>query len=183
MRSGPVLIALLSAAPLAAQAPQQAPPLRCTGNEYRALDYMVGDWRVVHTATGELMGHNRVEWVNLGCAVRENLVFPGRGEGISLYFYSPMDRRWHGHYHDSGGLFATFVGDIENDRHVITSTVRFPQEPEREWRVRQATFRGPLGYPRQVGERWRDEKKAWEQFYDVSFCPRLATLTDGPPCR
>ena len=184
MRFAYLLIAFLAPAPIAAQTPAPAPPpLRCTGPEYRALDYMVGDWRVVHTATGEMMGQNHVEWVNLGCAVRESLVFPGRGEGTSIYFYSPIDRRWHGNYHDSSGLFATFLGDVDNDRHVITSTVRFPQEPQREWRVRQSTFRAASGRPRQVGERWRDDKEAWEQIYDVSFCPRTSLPSDGPPCR
>ena len=168
----------------AAQQPPaaQTAPVRCIGEEYRALDYMLGNWRVVHTANGQLMGHNRVEWANLGCAVRESLTFPGRGEGSSIYFYSPIDRRWHGHYHDSGGLFATFLGGIEDGRHVITATVRFPQDPEREWRARQATFRDEHGRPRQVGERWLEDKKAWEQFYDVTFCP-LASPVGGSPCR
>ena len=173
---------LIGAGSASAQTPQ-VPPNRCTGEEYRALDYMVGDWRIVHTANGQLMGSNHVEWVNLGCAIRESLVFPGRGEGTSIYFYSPIDRRWHGNYHDSSGLFGTFLGGIENGKHVITATVRFPQEPQREWRVRQSTFRNSTGAPRQVGERWREDQKAWEQFYDVTFCPKPVQRTDGAPCR
>jgi hypothetical protein len=165
--------------------PQQAapaPPVRCTAEEYRALDYMLGEWRVVHTANGQLMGHNRVEWANLGCAVRESLTFPGRGVGSSIYFYSPIDRRWHGHYHDSGGLFATFLGGLEEGRHVVSATVRFPQEPQREWRARQATFRDEQGRPRQIGERWLEDKNSWAQFYDVTFCP-LMSVAAAPPCR
>ncbi len=172
-----------SAAAAAQQAAQPAPSVRCTGDEYRELDYMVGEWRVVHTATGQLMGQNRVEWVNLGCAIRETLVFPGRGEGSSLYFYSPIDRKWHGNYHDSSGLFAVFDGTIANGRHVVATSVRFPQEPQREWRVRQTTFRDATGRPRQLGERWREDRKSWEGFYDVSFCPLTPVANDVAPCR
>lgn len=178
---------LLVPAPAIAQQPPPAapapPPLRCTGPEYREFDYMVGDWRVVHTATGQLMGQNRVEWVNLGCAIRENLVFPGRGEGSSFNFYSPIDQKWHGNYHDSSGLFAVFVGSIVDGRHIITSTIRFPNEPQREWRVRQITSRSDNGRPRQIGERWREDKKEWEQFYDVSFCPLTPQANEAAPCR
>lgn len=160
----------------------EPPPVRCTAEEFRALDFMLGDWRVVHTADGRLMGHNRVEWTNLGCAVRESLTFPGRGAGSSIYFYSPIDRRWHGHYHDSGGLFASFAGDIDNGRHVISATVRFPQDPGREWRVRQATFRDQAGRPRQIGERWLADRQQWEQFYDVTFCPLSTGPSSVSPC-
>jgi len=179
----PLFIASGGAVAQQQQPPAQPAPVRCTGEEYRALDYMLGDWRVVHTANGQAMAHNRVEWANLGCAVRESLTFPGRGIGSSIYFYSPIDRRWHGNYHDSSGLFANFLGGIESGRHVISSTVRFPHEPQREWRVRQATFRDEHGRPRQVGERRLDDTKAWEQFYDVTFCPLMSPATETPPCR
>src|SRR5687767_9808359 len=99
----------------------------CTGAEYLAIALLVGQWRVVPTKSGRLMGQNHVEWTNLGCAIRENLTFPGFGIGTSMNFYSAIDRRWHGHYHDSGGLFANFDGTAEGGRHVITARVRFPQ--------------------------------------------------------
>ncbi|HEX6218797.1 MAG TPA: hypothetical protein VFZ35_05945 [Sphingomicrobium sp.] len=175
---------LLSGPALAQQqAAPQPQPERCTGEEYRALDYMLGDWRVVHTANGRLMGHNRVEWANLGCAIRESLTFAGRGQGSSIYFYSPIDRRWHGHYHDSIGLFAVFLGGIEDGRHVISSNVRFPQDPQREWQVRQATFRDSAGRPRQTGERWLADSQQWEQIYDVTFCPLASPAGQASPCR
>ena len=178
-----IAVGCLSATAAAQQAAPPAPPVRCTGEEYRELDYMLGDWRVIHTASGQLMGQNRVEWVNLGCAVRENLVFPGRGEGTSIYFYSPIDRLWHGNYHDSSGLFATFSGAIVNGRHVVETRVRFPQEPQREWRVRQSTFKANTGWPRQIGERWQEGRNEWEPLYDVSFCPTTRRADDAQPCR
>ena len=166
------------------QAQLPAPqPMRCTGAEHRALDFMVGQWRVVHTATGALLGQNHVEWINLGCAIRENLVFPGRGEGASIYFYSTIDQRWHGNYHDSAGQFTSFEGTIADGRHTVEGKIRFPTEPAREWRARQTTFRAASGWPRQIGERWHEDKKTWEVFFDVSFCPLMLTGNEKPPCR
>jgi hypothetical protein len=169
--------------PAAAKAQAAAQTEGCTGAEYRSLDFLVGHWRVVHTKTGKLMGQNQVEWINLGCAIRESLTFPGHGIGSSLNFYSAIDQRWHGHYHDSGGLFANFEGTMEGGRHVVSTTVRFPQEPQRAWNARQTTFVDDAGRPRQIGERRNDATKPWEEFYDVTFCPLAPQKDETAPCR
>jgi hypothetical protein len=101
---------------------------------------------------------------------------------MSLNFYSAIDRRWHGTYHDSLGLFAIFEGAAQDGRHIVSASVRFPQDPARPWKVRQTSFRGPEGRPRQIGERWNEAKTTWEQMYDVSFCP-LQETKGPPPCR
>ena len=173
-------LALLSPMPAKAQADQ---PEGYTAPEYRSLDFLVGHWRVVHTKTGKLMGQNVAEWTNLGCAIRESLTFPGHAIGSSMNFYSAIDQRWHGHYHDSGGLFANFEGTAEAGRHIVSATVRFPQEPGRVWHARQTTFVDQAGRPRQIGERRNDSTKAWEQFYDVTFCTLAPDREETAPCR
>jgi len=159
---------------------QAAQPSGCTAPEFRALDFLVGHWRVVHTATGKLMGQNLVEWTDLGCAVKESLTFPGQGVGSSINFYAATDRRWHGAYHDSIGLFAIFEGTVENSRHIVSANVRFPQDPAHVQKVRQTSFRGQGGRPRQIGERWDEAKNSWEQIYDVTFCP--LQKAESAPC-
>lgn len=180
---GPVFMVLASISSLAfsaAASGQPAQPPGCTASEYRAFDFLIGHWRVVHTATGKLMGQNLVEWTDLGCAVKESLTFPGQGVGSSINFYAATDGRWHGTYHDSIGLFAIFEGTVENGRHIVSGNVRFPQEPARLRKVRQTSFRGPDGRPRQIGERWDEAKNSWEQIYDVTFCP--LQKTESAPC-
>jgi hypothetical protein len=50
-----LLVAVASAAPAAAQAPQSP----CTAPEYRALDFWVGDW-IAKDETGKPIGTNRI---------------------------------------------------------------------------------------------------------------------------
>lgn len=64
------LFGLLVAVPLAAVAPNSAPPSCNETPRYRALDFWVGDWHVY--VDDELVGHNRIEKILDGCAVMEH---------------------------------------------------------------------------------------------------------------
>jgi hypothetical protein len=67
-------------------------PCRATENA-RALDFWLGDWRVVD-AEGREVGRNRIEAGLDGCAVFENWTGTGGGEGHSLFYFDATADRW-----------------------------------------------------------------------------------------
>jgi hypothetical protein len=88
------LALLVGAVPLAAHAQGAAsPPRTCdTDSTYHKLDFWLGDWRV--TVNGVLDGTDRIEKVLGGCAIIESWHDADGHLGQSLFFVSPVMRRW-----------------------------------------------------------------------------------------
>ena len=73
----------------------QAAPPACTGENYAALDFWVGEWDVYRTGRETLVAHSRIEKLYNGCAIRENWMPLSGNAGGSLSGYDPVSRRWH----------------------------------------------------------------------------------------
>src|SRR5579871_1138719 len=91
--------ALFVAAGARAQQPTTPPatspaaPPTCTGDSaYHVLDFWIGHWTVVDSS-GARLGTNAIERVLGGCAITESWKEDG-GEGRSLFYYVPTQRRW-----------------------------------------------------------------------------------------
>lgn len=111
-RPFPLLFMLLCAA--ASAAAQTAPaPARCTAPEYRQFDFWVGDWDVA-LPDGKPAGHNRIEPILGGCALRESWTGAGGLAGTSYNVYDRSRRVWHQTWVDGQGnllqLEGTFAG-------------------------------------------------------------------------
>ena len=167
-------------AAFAQPAPAPAAPA-CPAASYGGLDFLVGKWRIVETATGNLFAANTVGKENDGRAIREELSMVAGTKGLSLNFYLPSDGLWHTLYHDSGGHFAHLTGAIVEGRHEVSGQVRIPHDPSRLRNVRQVTAINPAGLPHQVGY-LADDKGGWTILYDVTFCPSDPAQSPGRPC-
>lgn len=64
---------------------EEPPPACADDATFAALDFWLGDWRVVD-ADGQLQGHNRIEKILDGCAVLEHWTGAGGGTGKSLFY-------------------------------------------------------------------------------------------------
>lgn len=159
-------------------------PNACASPEHRSLDFMIGEWRVVETASGKDFAQNRVEPVDGGCAIRESLRHPGGLVGSSTIFFGPADQLWHAFYHDSLGFYAHLTGvtNVEG-RQELTGDVRFPAEAHRVRKARQVIFKDGAGRPRQIGYLLSADDVSWQMIYDLTFCAanRLQAET-LPPC-
>jgi hypothetical protein len=82
--------ALLLAAPACAQTPPSPP---CTGPEYRAFDFWVGEW-IVSDLQGVKQGDNSVTKEEGGCLILERWKAAGGGTGQSYNFYDPGSKKW-----------------------------------------------------------------------------------------
>lgn len=107
------LLSFLQAAGAVVAQPAAATPAAAAptcGAEHRSFNYMIGEWRVVETASGRDFAQNRVEGIHGGCGVRENLRMRDGTLGTSTNFFNATEKLWHTFYHDSAGFYAHLTG-------------------------------------------------------------------------
>jgi len=181
-------LALMSAVTLATLLPtsaaaQGAPAFgqsRCATADYHLMDYMLGDWDVVDTNTGDHFLFNKVVSIDDGCAIRENLVMQKNVPGTSITFFSGEDARWYSYYHAphvhavlEGTTSPAGVSDL-----VTTMVLPGKREPQQ---VRQLTDRDATGRPHQTGYVKAAAGK-WKKMWDLTFCARPRDSKAAPPC-
>jgi hypothetical protein len=106
-----ISLAFVSAAPVAAQAPQ-APA--CAGPEYRSLDFWVGDW-IAEDQQGHRIGTNHITRDEYGnCVITEHFrMDDGTLTGHSVSLYRPGLKQWHQTWvDDQGGYFDLIGGPV-----------------------------------------------------------------------
>jgi hypothetical protein len=190
--AGFLLFALAACAMPGAEAPgqeiaspqQSAVASGCDAAAHRALDYLIGEWRIVETASGKFYADNQVERIHGGCGIRENLRMRGGVLGTSTSFFSSAERLWHMFFHDSLGFYAHLTGFTNREgRQELTTDVRFPASAAQVRKARQVFSRDETGRPRQIGYLMDPEDLGWRQVYDLTFCPANQALPDRkPPC-
>ena len=65
----------------------------CTTEEAKALDFWIGDWRVVDAA-GSFLGANKIERRLNGCALVEKWSGAGGFSGMSLFAFDAREKSW-----------------------------------------------------------------------------------------
>ena len=107
------LVTLLALLPTALWA--QPKPLDCQGSApHRQFDFWIGRWEV-RDARGELAGHNHIQSVQSGCALREQWASVRGGGGESLNYYSPETGNWRQLWLDSGYSIIDISGGLSSD--------------------------------------------------------------------
>jgi hypothetical protein len=111
------LVALLFAGGMSSAQP--APKPVCASDEYRQLDFWVGQWDVYDPRTDKLVAHSLIEKLYEGCAVRENwLPLNGRGGG-SLNSYRADKKEWVQIWTDWQNSLNEYHGGLENGSMVM----------------------------------------------------------------
>ena len=111
------LLALLAAAPGAAQDEQPAP---CAGPEHRQFDFWLGAWQV-ETPDGEVAGRNTISRVLNGCALEESWRGAKGSIGKSLNMYYARDGRWHQSWVDGNGGRLDLAGGLDAAGRMVLS--------------------------------------------------------------
>jgi len=129
------------------QSPPAAKVPDCTAAEYRQLDFWLGDWMVIDTASSIVFGSSHIEPAAGRCTIREQYSSPrapgGAYDGTSYSSFDRADRRWHQFYVDSHGTVNTYVGGSDGSAMVLLSktpagkTLRMTYRPMTNGTVRQ----------------------------------------------
>jgi len=119
---------VLSAAPPGPTA--QEAPRACSGTQFRAFDYWVGEW-VVRDAEGARVGTSRVSVRSDGCALLEEWSGSSGSTGISVNFHDEASGSWHQEWVGGSGLILHLAGNLregvmtlEGTRETSRGTVR-----------------------------------------------------------
>lgn len=156
--------------PSSAQEPGGAPsPPRCTAPEHRQFDFWIGEWEVT-TPAGRPAGHNRIEPILGGCALRETWTGAGGSHGTSYNAWDRQRRRWHQTWVDDGGLVLRLEGGFGDGKMVLSGeTLDSAGTAVRNRITWQAT--GP-GAVRQLWEVSSDGGKTWGVVFDGRYQKR-----------
>jgi hypothetical protein len=155
----------------------------------RALDFWVGDWKVVNAADGTAAGENRIERLLDGCAVTETWHGVEKGDdGMSLFTYDARRHVWDQvwvtqdtsrpgglkHKTMTGILYANavqFQGAIATPKGQVLD--RTTLTPWRDGRVRQT-----IEWSKDGGKAWR---VVFDAFYIRKGSPNPGASPFGDP--
>jgi hypothetical protein len=90
----------------------------CSGTEHAALDYLLGDWRLVDAA-GTEVGRSSFRRAAGGCAVIEAFRDPRDREANGLLYRDPASGLWHGTWVDPDGNLLRVSGAAAGGRAVL----------------------------------------------------------------
>jgi hypothetical protein len=165
MRSAALIVMLCAAASVVAQTPA-VQPQPCSTPEYRQFDFWVGAWEV-RGPKGTVVGTNRIERVENGCALQENWAGTGGITGRSINAYSNADRKWHQAWIGSGGQFLHLVGGWRGNEMILEGqSMNAASRPTIE-RVTWTPM--PDGRVRQFWQQSIDGGKTWTTSFDGMY--------------
>ncbi len=158
---------MMSATP----APATAAEGCAEGDDYRLLDFWIGDWDV--HAGGKRVGTNRIETILDGCAIRETWRSERGGMGTSLFYHIPATGDWKQVWVTDR---ATARGGVKEKRLIERlegGAVRFQGEipVAGGGRYLDRTTLTPLddGRVRQLIEISHDDGERWEVTFDAVY--------------
>lgn len=163
-------LALVASPAVALTPPAEIPPPPCGTQEYRQFDFWVGRWDVYPTGRDKLVAHSLIERVYNGCAVRENWMPLGGGDGGSLNNYVAGEG-WRQTWLDSTGARVEFKGGWDGKAMVLTGLWAGVLGPGKDALVRMTYTKDALGWVRQFGETSQDGGKTWATSFDLTYRP------------
>jgi hypothetical protein len=93
----------------------------CETEQHRRFDFWIGEWRV-ENPEGKLVGHNHIESILDGCALRESWQGGSGYNGHSLNTWDPASGHWRQFWTDNHDLTLHLEGGWEDDRMTLEGT-------------------------------------------------------------
>ncbi len=142
-----------------------APPA-CSTPEYRQFDFWVGDWEV-KGPKGAVVGHNKIDAILDGCALREQWTSAGKNRGTSVNFYDASSGTWHQTWIDNSGQPLHLVGRFRDGSMVMEQTVTGADGKTTRHRITWTPLDG--GDVRQHWESSTDGGTTWSTLFDGRY--------------
>jgi hypothetical protein len=138
--------------------------------EARQFDFWIGDW-VVREPDGNLAGHNHIEPILGGAALRESWQGESGLLGTSLNAWDPVRRLWRQAWTDANGFWLLLEGGLRDDAMVLEGERPSQADPSRTVRHR-VTWRLVDGDPDHVRQHWEgseDGGATWQTLFDGRY--------------
>jgi hypothetical protein len=141
----------------------------CSAQEYRQLDFWVGEWRVFEASDNSPVGSSKIEIVMDSCGIKESFDAPSGGNagadyiGTSFSSYDRKDGKWHQMYIDNTGSVGLYTGGLDGADMAMTCPAKGGATQKMIYR-RQAD-----GSVRQIGTLSTDGGKTWQAGYDYVY--------------
>lgn len=165
MRTASLMLMFCAVVAAAPQTPATQPK-PCATPEYRQFDFWLGDWEV-RGPKGAVVGTNRIESIENGCALQENWIAAGGITGRSINAYSNADHQWHQAWIGSGGQFLHLVGGWRGKEMVLEGT---SLDAKARPTIERITWTPqPDGRVRQLWQQSTDGGKTWTTSFDGMY--------------
>ena len=163
---GLILLALPAQVNLSSAGPP--PSNGCNSVESRQFDFWIGRWDVYPKAQPRRkVADSLIEKLYAGCAIRENWMPRGGGDGGSLNAYLPADSMWHQTWIDSAGSLVEFKGQWNGHSMVMEGVWPQPGHPEQRTRMSYTPF--SKDEVEQAGQTSDDGGKTWQPSFDLIY--------------
>ena len=140
-----LLIGMAGATQLAAQSPAPCE----TDERYRALDFLLGEWRLVsggdgddEAATGEVVGRSSVEKLENECLIAETWAFADGRSGRTFSSFDASDGVWRRFSVSNHGVLVRTSGEIKDSELMVRGDWTSADGGSRSWRERLAPVAG-----------------------------------------
>ncbi len=137
----------------------------CENQEgFKDFDFWRGDW-VVHTANGQLAGHNSIKSSERGCLLLENWRSASGGTGMSINYLDKSTDEWVQIWNAAGGSQINIRGGLTDDGMLLVGQIHYVSNGT------TAPFRGLWtlledGRVRQFFEQSNDQGKSWQPWFE-----------------
>ena len=156
------------------QPPPPSIPPACTGPDYRAFDFWVGEWDVYPNGSSTQIATSSIEAMFGGCAIRETWKPLKGGGGGSFSHYDKERRYWRQAWVDSSGARVDFDGGPVDGRMVLTGHWANVVAKGQDGLIRMTYSKQSDGSVRQHGEQSTDQGLSWTTNFDFIYRPRKA---------
>lgn len=151
-------------------------PINCQESApHRQFDFWLGQWSV-YDNTDTLRGHNRIESVQSGCALRERWRSVTGGSGESLNYYDPKSEQWHQLWVDNGVSVIAIAGELSADGMRMEGWITYLMSGQRH-PFRALWQEMDDGRVRQFFEQ-ADDKGQWQTWFE-GFYRRGKAVSTG----
>ncbi len=139
----------------------------CWADDYRGLDFWLGEWGVTNTNGGKTAGRSSIQLHMDKCVVVENW-YGGTGwAGKSFNVFEKSKGTWRQTWSDSSGRIYDFVGEASENQMVYTRKRAAPQGKEQT--IRMTLSKLESGEVRQLSEISEDSGQTWKLNYDFTY--------------
>ena len=171
----PLIVVTLLAAAAASSRIVEAAPAKCTGPEYRQLDFWLGDWDTIDSevkGSTASIARARVDSIAGGCAVHELYEQSDGLIGDSILSYDAVRKQWQQTWVTNRGGLMQIYGTFKDGALVLEGEVHLQDGKTVHQRI---TWKAEGKGVRESAVLSKDGRKTWAPAFDVLFVKRTGS--------